>query len=307
MRTYILLVLVCLLAFGCSRSARQAPSAVLFSSGDMQAWSEADLYPEGQSLAAFRDMSDDNYTVVAANADITPQFAGNNAERRLIKQANVRIRVENLNSADSFLNGIMEQYGAYAASTSMDENSHHYTIRVPSESYDAFLGRIDGMGRMLYRSEGVDDVTVRFFDLDGRLATQRELLRTFQSYLGRADNIEDILSVERRIAELQRDIDRTGGALRDLVHSIDYSTIDLAMHGPVTVSGPQGMVLGERIRHIFSGFGNFLSGLIVVVISIIVYGIPIMLLIMAAYWILFGRVGLIKKLWQIVAGKKQSN
>jgi hypothetical protein len=41
-------------------------------------------------------------------------------------------------------------------------------------------------------------------------------------------------------------------------------------------------------------------------LGIIVYGVPGILILTLLFWVLFGRIGLLKKLWRIVAGKKHN-
>jgi len=226
-------------------------------------------------------------------------------ERKLVKRADVRIRVENLETADTSVSSLMEKYEAYAASTYITENSHYYSLRVPSPVYELFLAEMNGMGRLINRSENTEDVTLRYYDLEGRLETKKELLRTFQSYLRRASNIEEILKVEARISELQYDIEGTGQQLRHLANRVDYATIELTLLGPAAAAQRRSVTFGERIRQMFGGFGDFLSSVAVVIIGIVIYGIPILLLVAFFFWLLFGRIGLARKLWQMVMVKKQ--
>jgi hypothetical protein len=240
---------------------------------------------------------------------VTPEeFAAgspvNTVERKLVKRSYIRIRAENLEAADVYINGLLEKHGAYTASQQIDENWANYTIRVPAPEYEAFLAGTTGIGRILNRSESAEDVTLRYYDLDGRLAMQRELLKTFQSYLGQAKNIEEILSVETRIAQLQDEIDGTGRELRNLVNRVDYATIEISVQGPVASAPYPGLTLGERIKELFNGFSGFLSAALIVLIGIVIYGIPVLLIAVFFFWLLFGRVGLIKKLWRLTAGKK---
>ena len=230
----------------------------------------------------------------------TIDSAGVIQERKLVKWASVRIRVEVLDAADASISGLMEKYNAYAASTNIEENSRHYSLRVPAPQYDVFLAEMNGLGRLLNRYESTEDVTLRYYDLEGRLATKRELLRTFQSYLGRANNIDEILAVEARISELQYDIESTGIQLRNLANRVDYATIDLSLIGPVALSQTQRLTLGERIEQLFGGFGSFFSTVAVIIVGAVVYGIPVLLLLVLIFWLLFGRIGLLKRLWRIV-------
>jgi hypothetical protein len=157
----------------------------------------------------------------------------------------------------------------------------------------------------LYRSESAEDVTLRYYDLEGRLATKQELLKTFQSYLGKAKDIEEILSVETRIADLQNEIDGTGKELRYLANLVNFATVALDLYGPVAASPYTGPTIGERIKELFSGFGDFVSTVLVVLTGIVIYGIPVLLLLALLFWLCFGRIGLMKKLWRAAAGKKR--
>ena len=224
-------------------------------------------------------------------------------DRKLIKRAYVSIRTENLGTADNYISSLMNTYNSYAASTETYENSRFYSIRVPSQFYDVFLAEMDGMGRLLHKSENTEDVTLRYYDLEGRLEMKRELLQTFQSYLTRARTIEEILAVETRIAELQYDIEGTGMQLRHLANRVEYATIDLHLSGPVTVSQSQNETFSERITQMFGGFGNFLSTVTLIILGIIIYGIPSLLILAFLFWLLFGKLGLIRKLWGLI-GKR---
>jgi hypothetical protein len=228
----------------------------------------------------------------------------NTLQRKLVKRANLSIRMEDLAAADASVNALMERHGAYASSTEISENSRSYVIRVPHAAYEAFLAGMNGMGRTLRRSESAEDVTLRYYDLAGRLATKQALLETYRSYLGKAKNIEEILSVEAKIAELQNEIDGTGKELRHIANLVDFATIELDIYGPAASAPCPGPTLGERIKELFGGFGSFVSAALVVLVGIVIYGVPAILILTLLFWILLGRIGLLKKLWHIAAGKK---
>jgi hypothetical protein len=275
---------------------------------------EAPAGIEGQTPQAFRDMSNlyGRTSVAAGSKDGAGKpaaFTAENAGRKIVKRANIRIRVENPETAEISINDLMTQYGAYATAAAIyeNENSRQYTIRVPSAAYNDFLAGMSGMGKVLSRSENDEDVTVRYYDLEGHLETKKELLKTFQSYLGKAKNIEEILSVERRIAELQSEIDRTGIDLRGLANDVDYSTVHLDIMGPAASISYKYPTLPDRIKELFGSFGNFLSSLAVILIGIVIFGIPILLLLVFFFWILFGKVGLLKKLWRMAADRKSED
>jgi hypothetical protein len=306
MKVMFLVLLTMLLAFGCSRKiAVDEISAYQLSRGGYSNSNDSVVY---RKAAPSLEMSD-QYEMIEEGESTEDSMSADlsNAERKLVKSAEVRIRVENLEAADASVTELMKKYDAYSASTYIQENSYHFSLRVPSKVYDIFLAEMNGIGRLISRSESTEDVTLRYYDLEGRLETKRELLRTFQAYLRRANNIEEILKVEARISELQYDIDGTGRQLRDLANRIDYSTIELSILGPASASPNRNLTFGERIKQMFGNFGDFLSGMGVFILGFIIYCIPILLIALFLFWLLFGRVGLLKKLWRVVMGKKQES
>ncbi|MDR3145165.1 MAG: DUF4349 domain-containing protein [Treponema sp.] len=223
--------------------------------------------------------------------------------RKLVKSASLRVRVPDPNVLEGRIAETLGRYGAYASQAAVYENSRSYTIRVPELSYGFLLEEINGLGKVLYRSENAEDVTLRYYDLAGRLATREELLKTYRTYLGKAQNIEEILSVEARITELQYEIDRTGTQFRSLANLVDYATIELELVGPVAVSSSAGPSLGERITALFGSFGAYASMALLALMSILIYGIPGIGILALLFWLFFGRVGLLKKLWFLVMGR----
>jgi hypothetical protein len=287
-------------AKGLARSAAQAAMEADYSYRE-EASPEARYGAYASPSRAAEEAGAGGGSAAPAEAAAVP---GAELSRKLVKQAEISIRVQEPEKADAAIGALMARYGAYASAVNIRENFRHYAIRVPAASYAAFLAALEGMGRLLHRSESAEDVTLRYYDLEGRLSTKRELLKTYRSYLGRAENIEEILSVEAKIAELEDDIDGTGKELRSLANLVDYATVALEIHGPENIPSYAAPTLGERINELLGSLGEFFSTLLLVLLGIILYGIPGLLILALLYWILFGRIGLVKKLWRLAGGKK---
>jgi hypothetical protein len=198
----------------------------------------------------------------------------------------------------------MEKYNAYSASTGIYENSREYTIKIPSDNYKFFLEELMTIGKIMNYHERTEDVTIKYYDLESRLNTKRELMRTYQSYLGKAKNIEEILAVEAKISDLQAEIDATGNEFRILSNFIDYSTMQLELSCPITSSNYGKHTIGEKIKSLLNGLGDYASTVLIIIMGIIVYGLPSIIILILLYWVLFGKIGLLKKVWRFVSGKK---
>jgi hypothetical protein len=275
---------------GSGYGSMQAASSNNFARYEMQMADEAAYYEDSYSKQAEGEY-----------ADIT---SSSEQSRKLTKRAELRIRVEDLGTTEKPIAELLNKYNAWSASTGIYENSRNYEIRVPEGSYEAMLDELAGLGRMIRRTEYTEDVTLRYYDLEGRLATRQELLKTYQGYLARANNIDEIMTVERRIAELQWEIEQTGTQFRNLSNQIDYSTINVEITGPVGAASYSRPGLGEKLAELFGAFGNVVSSAFVVLIGIVIYGVPAVLAAVLLFWVLFGRIGLLKKLWRLAAEKK---
>jgi len=281
------LILVCACGGGYKNAPYEAQRAVFSSMVYADEYDEAIKMEAGGS--AYSDGS-------PAQSEIAGQ------SRKLTKSAYLNLRVDDPAAMEKPLSELMDKFGAWSASTTIYENSRNYSIRVPSDSYDAMLAELAGLGRVTRRTENTEDVTLRYYDLEGRLTTKRELLNTYQSYLGKAKNIDEIMTVESRIADLQQEIDWTGTQLRNLTNLIDYSTVNVDITGPAGSSYSR-PTLTDRFGDLFGSFGDVFSTALVALAGIIIYGVPALLIIVLLFWVLFGRIGIIKKLWRLAARK----
>jgi len=229
------------------------------------------------------------------------------AIRKFTTSSNLEIRIENLDSGVDKLNEIMNKYETYTSSINIYENSRNYTLKVPTQNYKIFLEEVMKIGKIIDFSETTEDVTLRYYDLESRLNTKKELIKTFQSYLGKAKNIEEILSVESKLAELQAEIDDVGRQFRLLNNSIDYTTVRLGLHGPISVTNYGKETIGEKIKGLLNGFGDYVSAIAVILLAIIVYGIPSIIILLLLYWVLFGKIGVLKKGFKLISGNKETN
>jgi hypothetical protein len=280
-------------------------AAIILSAG-LFSCSKKDAAPSYAS-ALFSGSRDEADSVVAEEAAQNDSSAAPNIvmdERKLVSKASLSLRLTDFDGAEKALDELLQKYSAYTASARMYENSRWYTLKVPSPSYAPFVAGLKTLGKQLSYSESTEDVTTTYYDLESRLETQRALMKTFQSYLTKANTIDEIMTVERRIAELQSEIDRTGSRFRNLLNLVDYATVVLELEGPQSVSLSGKTTLGERFASLFRAFGDYASTVLVILTGIAVYGITSVLLLALLYWLLLGKIGLLKKLFSLASDKK---
>jgi hypothetical protein len=278
-------------------------------------------YEGFQEKAAVKDFAEAGFNARAASesADgVFPPDTENPAPsagktRKLIRSADLSIEADkSLTEREGGVSGgalqkveeLAGRHNGYIEQSRSDQSSLHCTIRVPSASFDEFLAGVSSLGRIISRSENAEDVTLKYYDLEGRLATKKNLLAVFQSYLGRANNIEEIMQVETRIADLQNEIDWLGTQVTELANLVDYATVSLYLFNPGKV---QTYTMGDRVKRLFGSYGDFASETLIVILGIVIFGVPLLVLVILAYWLLLGKIGLLKKAFRLVSGVNKTN
>jgi len=297
----VLLLVVCFATLSCSK-ASEAPAYRDLAGGELsfEAAPMAEAKGFVASRAADAPAPSGGEAASVEGTDVVSAVEGR--VRKLVRRAWLQVRVADTGKAEAAVLSTLARLGGYAASTRADEYSRSLTLRVPAASLDALLASLEPLGTVLSRSENAEDVTLRFYDLEGRLETKRELLATFRGYLSRTRDIKELLDVEARIAELQNEIDWMGSELKGLADLVDYATVDLELVPPPSVSEGFEPGLGERVGEVFRAFSGFLASLAVFLVGLVVYGVPVALLAALLWWLLIGKIGLLRKLWRLASG-----
>ncbi len=151
-----------------------------------------------------------------------------------------------LNTALADQNGYVE-YSDIAA----DSGSLRYasmTLRIPKDNLDAYLQQVTGVGQTVSITESREDVSERYSDTATRLQTQTTKMERLLDLLSKASLVEDILAIEREIADTQYQIDSLTGSLQGMDSKVDYSTVQLYIAEEVLSPSADQLSLTERIR-----------------------------------------------------------
>lgn len=221
-------------------------------------------------------------------------------DRKLIKTGSISLEVEQLASAEEAVLEWCQSFGGYVASSFNHETNAAFTVRIPAVHFDAAMAAAGNLGRVRSRNVSTQDVSEQFYDLRTRLDTRKILRDRLQSYLAQAKDMEDLLHIERELNSTLTEIESMEGRMRRLSNQIDYSTItvDLQLPYRTTDQGFQWPSLDRTVRRFLSNVVDFFVGFVAIVLYIIIFGIPILGLVALLYWLLLGRVGLLRKIFK---------
>lgn len=188
-------------------------------------------------------------------------------ERSLIKEGRVEFRTDNLNSIRKTIFEAVDKYKAYVSSDqefkSPGRQSNTVIIRVPADSFDNLLkDATQGVTKFDSKEINVKDVTEEFLDIQARLKTNKELESRYLDLLKQADNISEILEIEKQSAQLRSEIESIEGRLKYLQSKISFSTLTMTFYESI----PNQTEFGNKFKNGFrKGWNNliwFFVGLI---------------------------------------------
>lgn len=287
----VLSLIICLLFTGCGAAADnhvEAPVAMSKAAG-MEYAEEAMV----EETAAF----DNGYSGAPA-----PEIE--NPNRKLIKTVYMSIETKDLDSLLIKVYDKLDSVGGYAQSSQAynpsveDKYSRRYTyleLRVPSDSLDAFVNEISGIGNVINKNENVTDVTLNYTDVESHkksLEIERDRLNELMS---EARDVDAIIALETRLSEIRYELDSYESQLRTYDNQVDYSTVTLDISEVVDYTPQVEDSVWTRIKTGFvstlNGLGRFFKDLFV---GIVVFS-PVILIVAAIVVILILIIKKIKK------------
>jgi hypothetical protein len=230
----------------------------------------------------------------SSSGGVSGDAAGASAEgtdRAVVSTATLGVRVSDLAAASAAVQGLATGAGglvtASQAGGAGDEQQAHFTLRVPSASFDAVLEGVAGLGRQTDRSTTSADVTAEVADVDSRVASAQAVLVTFRDRLPQASTIPDVLAIEGEIARRQADLEALQARQRVLADQVALATVDvtLTQGGPTSVvpaSSPGftgGLGAGWRALGEFVRIVTLVAGVVLpFAVPVALVAVPVLLL-----------------------------
>ncbi len=164
-------------------------------------------------------------------------------EQKVIKNANLRYEVFNLDSSLALISSTLKEYdGLVQNERQYDSGNRKYmslTLRVPSKHFHNFINALmdqDKIRKLEDKSISSQDVTEQFVDIESRLETKNLALTRYREILQKANTVKDIMTVEDKIRRLQEEIESQEARLKYLSHQVDMSEVSINIYQVVPVS-----------------------------------------------------------------------
>ncbi|HEV2481391.1 MAG TPA: DUF4349 domain-containing protein [Puia sp.] len=194
-------------------------------------------------------------------------------DRRIVKTADLTLKVKDFRLFTNRLHAAVKQSGGYIAqeqlSQSAGEIENIVTIKVPVDRFELLMGEMPGDSDKLEEKKiSSEDVTMELVDTKSHLQTKKAVREQYRELLKQARSMKDIIAIQGEIDGIQEEMDEAAGRVAYLDHSSAYSTINLKFYQVLDEAVHEEQAPGfaerlkEAIRDGWGGLSSFMLGLI---------------------------------------------
>lgn len=167
--------------------------------------------------------------------DVPPIKEAKKSKSKIIKNANIKYRVEEYEKAYIQVTDIVNQHGAYISNEDAVKNNYslynQLEIRCDADKFDNLVNDLMKISIYVdFKKISAEDVTDQFVDMQARLKAKTEVEGRLKSILQKARTIQEILEVEKEIKYVREEIETIEGRLKYLSDRVSYSTIKLHIY-----------------------------------------------------------------------------
>lgn len=206
------------------------------------------------------------------------------SERKIIRNANVSLEVENFDVAYGKINSMISAFGFVqetnirADKVKIDSKtklikSGSIVVRVDKGKFDKVMNGLYELGDVVNENRYIDDVTYNYFDTESRLRLLKFEEGRLEEYLHKLTEPDMIFKTESRLTDIRHEIEGLTGTLKKWDDLIKLSTITINMFERNTAAGalPAEMGYGQRLLNNFldsiSGVVKFCGELLILVVQ----------------------------------------
>ena len=151
--------------------------------------------------------------------------------RIIVRTVDMGIVVDDVGESIDAIGGVAEEMGGWLVSSShAEEHFGFVSVRVPAERLEEAILRLRAMAQDV-KSEITSsrDVTDEYYDIQARLTNLEATEGALIKLLDRAEKVEDALSIQQSLSEVQEDIERLQGRIKLLEQTAAYSLINVSL------------------------------------------------------------------------------
>jgi len=226
-----------------------------------------------------------------------------NLPRKRIMSGNIRLKHAEPDSLAKQVVQKLEELKGYVASSQNDRNWHELNLRVPASEFSSFITFLETIGQLESKSLSTTDITQDYYDLKTRIENHQALVTRIRRYLTEAKTIKEILEVEQTLTKVTSELESMLATQQGWDRDVEFSQLNVVivpLREEVAIDWPD---VKQTIEELGRNIVWFFYGFVVFLVYLVIFGVPILLVVLLIIWLILRNQGLIKKL----VSKKTSN
>lgn len=248
-------------------------------------------YADAESAAVVSEEYEEEAEYGYDNGSGIDLTAQSQETQKLVYRCQIELETLDYSATMASVKDVVDKYQALIQSESTSDNVYDWTdassrrnrrtyltIRVPSESYQDFIGSIGESGHVASQSQQVENITRAYSDQSVYVEALKTQETRLLEMMKQAETVEDMITIESRLTEVQTELTQAQQTLAGMDTDVAYSTVELTI-SEVTIYTPDTETFGERFVDSFGrSFSNFLDVIGDIIIALI-YLLPFLILI----------------------------
>lgn len=169
-----------------------------------------------------------------------PNVLPSTLDRKIIQTATLQISTDEVSKKFEDVGNIAAAAGGFISSSSFGNSGENQTasitIRVPGENYQRALNDLRRLGDVKGEQSSANDVTEEFTDLQSRLRNLQATEAQYLTFLQRAVDLSDVLTVQDRLNQVRAEIEQVQGRIALVEHQTDLATITVHLDPPAVAA-----------------------------------------------------------------------
>jgi hypothetical protein len=150
----------------------------------------------------------------------------------IARTADLTLRTKEFEKTRAGLEEILKRHGGYLGELKVSAPADSgraltATLRIPAAQFDAAMAELKGLGRVEFESQGGEEVTQQYVDLQARLAngihTEQRLTEILRQRTGK---LQDVLKVELEIDRVRGEIEQMQAEKKELSKRVAFATLN---------------------------------------------------------------------------------
>lgn len=282
---------------------------------------ELPMADPGNQIASAGTDADEAASYGGANDGSAPA----DMSEKIIYNSQVTLETTEFDDTLEKVAALVRELGGYMESTSISGSNYnsiargnagtrsaYYEIRIPSANFSQLNSDLSALGNVPYNRTYTENITTQYYDVQSRLNAYKVQEDRLLEMLAIAETVEDMLSIQQQLTEVQYEIDSLTGTLRYYDNQVNYSTVDLTVEEvrEYTPSPTVTLTYWERMRQEFGeslrSTGRFFTESFLWLVTSLPWLIPLAAGVTAVIWLLRRRIANSDKRTERRAAKREA-